>query len=409
MSSRSLVAVLSLLLFGCEGSHSVVIDLITDLEPGVELHSVRTEILHPGGGAMVSTDVAFGEDFIGGRRIAELSGVASGSTTTRVFLEGPEGETALTRTIIVQVAGDTGFTVVATRSCLSVVCPAPMGAPTHSTCVGGRCVDQRCTVESNEYCGVPGCMTDTDCGAASVPCARQVCVAGECLQEGLDAMCSPGEYCDLTTGCAVAPGVVDGGVDPPDASGATLITFGEDGTADVSGVTFDTTLSSSFPTQSAGDNPSVEIEAGVSTALLRFDISSIATTSTVVSAELEVWTNFSPSQGGMANVYAASEAWDEASATWQERASGMPWSTPGADGGSRGVMLGSITTTNEMFFESLESRLPIDPAVVQAWISRPSDNHGFIIAPVSGYVGLLSSEAVLFENAPILHVQHSAM
>jgi hypothetical protein len=398
--SMTLVA----LAFGCETDHALVIDLVTDLEPGVELYSLRTEVLHSGGGETVTMDARFGQDFLGGQRIAELDGIGDGSTTTRVFLLGPVGEELLTRTIVVQVNGDTGFTVLATRSCAPVVCPDPAGDPLLTTCVGGRCVDEHCTVESSESCGTPGCMTDSDCGPASVACARQVCIGGECLQEGLDAMCGAGEYCDVTMGCAASPILDDAGTTPPDASGTTVVTFGEDGTTDFAGVTSDTTIVSTAPTLNSGTNASIEIEAGVSAALMHFDISSIPTTATVASAELEVWTNFSPSQGGVASVHVTTEAWDESSATWEERMAGVPWSMPGAE---RGPMLGTITTTNDMFFESLESRVPLDPTVVQQWVADPTANTGLIIAPMSGYVGLLSSEAVLIENAPILHVEYS--
>jgi len=204
----------------------VVVDLVTDFEPGVEFTSVRTEILHSGGGGSTAVVAAFGDDYLAGQRVAELDGVSGGSTTTRVFLLDGAGETVIERTIIVAIAGDTGFTVLATRSCLALVCPRATDAPTSSECVGGQCVDERCTVESSEFCGDPGCTADADCAPGPVACARQVCVASACLAEGLDAMCAANEYCDVSAGCTARP------APPMDAGSDALVDGGMDATTD---------------------------------------------------------------------------------------------------------------------------------------------------------------------------------
>jgi hypothetical protein len=182
------------------------------------------------------------------------------------------------------------------------------------------------------------------------------------------------------------------------------LTFGEDGVSGrVSGVTTDTVLNGGLPDQPNGDNPSFTAEeVGPIHGLLRFDLSSIPTTATVVGAELEVWTNFSPSQGGTAELFRVAEEWDEATATWNERSTGVAWTVAG--GTTTGEAVGSITTTNDMFFESLETRIELPVALVAGWVAEPASNHGLIFVPTSGFVGLLSSEAVLIENAPILHV-----
>ncbi|MBT8494180.1 MAG: DNRLRE domain-containing protein [Deltaproteobacteria bacterium] len=210
-------------------------------------------------------------------------------------------------------------------------------------------------------------------------------------------------------------GQIDSAGEPNDAARTDApptepleLTFGEDGVdGRVSGVTTDTALNGGLPDQPGGDGASFTAEAvGPIHGLLRFDLSSVPTTATVIGAELEVWTNFSPSQGGTAQLFRISEEWEEATATWNQRSTGVAWTDAG--GTTAGEAVASITTVNESFFESLEQRLELPIGLVADWVAEPASNNGLLFVPTSGYVGLLSSEAVLIENAPILHIRLAA-
>jgi hypothetical protein len=232
---------------------------------------------------------------------------------------------------------------------------------------------------------------------------------------GASLSCGRVNY-DLLDGDAGEPAIdadiaaIDADIALIDAgSSALLVTsFSENGTGDISGVVTDTTLVRNFPDFVSGDDVSFTAEFDGSEAqvgLLRIDLSSLPNDATIEAVELEVYTNFSPSNGGEIRLYRMNEAWDEAESTWNDRLVGAPWSTPGAAGAARGdAFFASITVITSFMEEQHLIDLPV--AMVQQWVDNPGSNFGIAFVAASGQGGFLSSESVLIENSPYLEVSY---
>ncbi len=203
--------------FGCEGDGSLtlLVELKTDLVPGVEFAAVHTSVATAAEPTVTiaerEVDVALGRDLTAGRRVAELDGLAPGTYVVTVSLVDIAGARVMSRDVVVTATATTGFTVLMTRNCVEVQCPAASGDPTHSACVGGRCVEPRCTPETPEYCPIPECMAASQCSGDVSACAEPTCENGTCLVRTETAMCGGGEYCDPAVGCTPVPALGDGG------------------------------------------------------------------------------------------------------------------------------------------------------------------------------------------------------
>jgi len=200
---RALVAVMWIcLLGGCVDDELVlVVDLRTDLVPGVEFQRVRT-IVETGDDSGTFVDVAAmtGAAFITGQRIAELTELASGPVRIRVEAQTEAGTVVAARPVSITLTESLGVTVVLSRACQGLTCPIPDGDPLATACIGAVCGDAACTVENPGACGSPECSVDTDC-ATGAPCAAPVCTGGVCLLRPDDATCAAEEYCDPDVGC----------------------------------------------------------------------------------------------------------------------------------------------------------------------------------------------------------------
>ena len=113
----------------------------------------------------------------------------------------------------------------------------------------------------------------------------------------------------------------------------------------------------------------------VATGVVRFDTSAIPTTAVVMMAEMSL---FDDGDAGMANtVYPLLESWDEATATSNQRMTGVAWAGAGATPPSRGATaIGTFTpaTANTTY------TFPLTTAVVQGWVTTPATNFGVAIA-----------------------------
>ncbi|MFK8002006.1 MAG: C-type lectin domain-containing protein [Polyangiales bacterium] len=83
-------------------------------------------------------------------------------------------------------------TLVITRNCGNVECPAVGGDAVLRSCYGGRCADPRCTVETPELCPAI-CASDAECSSSG--CRRGRCVDGACFSIPDDASCATGQAC----------------------------------------------------------------------------------------------------------------------------------------------------------------------------------------------------------------------
>lgn len=194
------------------------VDLKTDYVPFVEFDAVRVQV--DDGDVAVRFDhvVERSEDYLRGQRIDETTTQAGQHALTLTLFRG--GIPVATRRVsaIVQ-APITVVTIVLTRNCQGVMCPNDN--PALESCLGGRCVDPRCTPQTPEFCPADQCMSDAECAQPDVPCVEARCDEGVCLGVPNDALCETGEVCHGIRGCVEDEsdaGVMDAGV--MDAAGS---------------------------------------------------------------------------------------------------------------------------------------------------------------------------------------------
>lgn len=184
---------------GCaQPDAGLVVDLRTDLVPSIEFSAIRTTLTGPVGERGNATPVFASDDFVAGERIAELTGLPDGDYDLSTELLDPARRVVVSRTTHVSLHGTLALTVVVSRDCRGVTCPSASGDPTLTTCLGGACVDPRCSAEDRTFCP-SGCTADTECTADSA-CALARCVEGTCLQIAGDT-CGATERCDPESGC----------------------------------------------------------------------------------------------------------------------------------------------------------------------------------------------------------------
>lgn len=203
---RSLVC---LSLLACNApTVSLYVDLRTDLVPGVEFS--RVEVGLEGPDVVREAPAQRGDDFFLGRRVAELVGLApSEERRLTVRLLGGDHREVVRRTVQVQHREDRSVTVLITRSCRGVTCPAG------ESCVAGACAPEGC--EEDRGSCTDECASATDCAPSS--CGQPSCEARACLYSQREGACAAGLYCDYERGCLPEPGTLldagtpDGGTD----------------------------------------------------------------------------------------------------------------------------------------------------------------------------------------------------
>ncbi len=235
-SSRALAVAAALLLASCADDDAVTltVDLRTDFVFGDDFLSVETLLADEAitSGTETRRVEATGlssADFIAGHRVAELDGVGQGTRYLRVRLLDEDGALVVARDAIAELETDTTITVVVTRACTGVVCPGAGDPESATACVGGACVDPRCTPETPDFCGEPECEADAEC-PGSTGCVVATCSDGFCLEAPDDGMCGSGERCLGDGTCE--RGSMDSGVpdaSPPDTS---VVDSGMDTAAD---------------------------------------------------------------------------------------------------------------------------------------------------------------------------------
>jgi hypothetical protein len=211
---RALSALALVFAFACDGSDQavLVVDLRTDLLPGVEFGRVDTTVTigsDERGALPFATSV--GESFTSGQRVAEISELPKGTASVRVSLRDGSGAEVASRTTRVQIVGDTGVVVIIGRRCLTTVCPGAGDDPSATECSGGQCVPPTCR-SGDRSCGPNECTADGDCATAAA-CVSGVCASGECLAVADDGSCAADELCDPDRGCVPRGIVPDGGMD----------------------------------------------------------------------------------------------------------------------------------------------------------------------------------------------------
>ena len=199
---------------GGEDSSSIIVELRTDLVPGIEFDAFE---LIDGERALereVGSD-EIGGDWTASRPMGELE-TEPGTRRMRVRLRRA-GTEIIGRDLTVVVEGRTGVQVVFTRDCTGVSCAEG------EACFAGQCVPDGCISGLEPTCGfTPECATDSECIASNM-CAPLVCEPpGYCFPARFE--CPDQQYCDETTGCTPLRtsdgGVEDGGGEDASTSDA---------------------------------------------------------------------------------------------------------------------------------------------------------------------------------------------
>src|SRR5688500_16353928 len=121
MWSRPCFALASLLIAGCgcDDSAELSVDLVTDLTPGDEFHSVTVEV----GERRADLPAYVGQPYLEGVRVAEVATIQPGAATVRVALRDSADAIVTERVVRATVRGSYVVTVVITRDCVGVECP----------------------------------------------------------------------------------------------------------------------------------------------------------------------------------------------------------------------------------------------------------------------------------------------
>jgi hypothetical protein len=137
------------------------------------------------------------------------------------------------------------------------------------------------------------------------------------------------------------------------------------------------------------------------TGLMRFDLSGLATTTTVMAVELHVFTT--SDTGDTVTVFPMLESWFESSATWNRRGANMAWATTGARPPSRGTTAIATFTPNTA---NTEITTELDVATVQGWITDPAKNLGIALT-VGGFNEPILRSRQAMTGKPFLRITHT--
>lgn len=207
MRALRTLLVAGLALGACQTSEvgsSLTVFVRTDAIPGVEFHTVLTELFVDDGVTPRVVATAERRVFAGERfdevpgEVARLLPQSDGAYLVRVTLLSRDGtRPTLRRTQPIDLPQAEGVILTIDRACLEVSCPDEGGG---DECVGGTCTDPLCAANPAD-CGLPSaCETDADCPAPDA-CAEATCSRGVCLAVAVPDSCPGESYCHPALGC----------------------------------------------------------------------------------------------------------------------------------------------------------------------------------------------------------------
>ncbi len=203
MRNCALFALLALSI-GCSETHTLRVDVVSDLNGGTEFDVAVLEV-----DGLESRRVAWSEsqDFVMGVRLATYEDISSGRYAGRISLRLGEDE-VLTRDILITVEADVLATISMARSCLGVQCPEAGDSAGAIACLGGVCVEPGCVTGEETECASStfSRCTDESCGESN-ECVQNTCEprTGSCLRA---ERCPPGTRCD-ESGASCEPEVCE--------------------------------------------------------------------------------------------------------------------------------------------------------------------------------------------------------
>ncbi len=174
----------------------------------------------------------------------------------------------------------------------------------------------------------------------------------------------------------------------------------------------DTFLDADNPTTNYGNDGSLKIKTfrqyGNKRPVIRFDISSIPSGSTVLAASLELRaTDYSSTDEGMyVSVYGLKQSWEEMEASWENRLARSYWGAGGADS--------TMTDRDELPSDTKaveETEVWYEwnvQSLVQAWVNGTRPNYGMILIAEGLTVEkrFWSSEYGIESWRPLLYVRY---
>ncbi len=213
---------------GCAARPALLVQLTSNMSVEREIDVAHVEVGVEGGAVLHAIDAPLTRRVSRPTRIAAFDDLPEGDYVITVELRF-RGRGVQTRHVRRRVSGTTIVTLLMTRDCNGVMCPAD--DPAAVECLGGRCVPPSCDEEHPELCPAPECVRDGDCAAGPVSCALGTCSAsGACYAVPDDTACGSDQTCDLDLGC-VASGVDAGGTDAAMPADAGSVDAGVDAAA----------------------------------------------------------------------------------------------------------------------------------------------------------------------------------
>jgi len=180
----------------------------------------------------------------------------------------------------------------------------------------------------------------------------------------------------------------------------------------------DTFLTSSSPATNYGADVAIGIGENnnatdrITRGLIRFDLSSIPSNATIVSATLSLWTASDLSDNDRTlRVYRLKSAFDEASATWSFASTDIRWEGPGASGPNdrESLEIGSIQLSASEAI-GIQKQIALSPAKIQELVNGAFTNNGFIIVvdtELNDRFNYKSSDTTTASNRPMLVIQYT--
>jgi hypothetical protein len=220
---------------------------------------------------------------------------------------------------------------------------------------------------------------------------------------GEPPVCPSGFTC-VNSFCMEGAATPDAGLpDGPTGNTPQTISIGARPSATLrNNVTTDTYLTSDAATTTHGTEEQLTIDGSpAAVALLRFDVSSISSGATVISAQLTL-NVFDVLTEGVLTAKALEQQWDEATATWNQAAGGTIWNAPGAGGASVGA---TALDASPDFNATGDVVVELAPSVVQTWVSDTARNRGLRLEATGNQnLRVRSSEVADATQAPMLTV-----
>ncbi len=179
---------------------TLVVQLLTDVQPGFEFDAVHVDV----DGETADYVVELGDRFLEPAPVAELT-VPVGRRHLRVDLLD-RGAFVARGELLTEITTAASRIVRIQAACRRVTCE-PGLLCYDGVCIRGGAVD--CPSDA-EVCPRE-CASDADCPPSTDGCSDRACSAGACVGTPRDASCPAGYYCSVGIGCILVP--------PPDPGG----------------------------------------------------------------------------------------------------------------------------------------------------------------------------------------------